>query len=55
MYLKRIYVINSYQYVIVKMSKMLYYIYITSITSCSCMGLFVVTANVVNRWMYSKL
>jgi len=28
MYLKCIYVINSYRYVIVKMPKMLYYIYI---------------------------
>jgi len=54
MYLKRIYVINSYRYVIVKMPKMLYYIYITSITRSSLIGLLVVAAN-VTRWSYFRL
>jgi len=55
MYLKCICVINSYRYVIVKMPKMLYYIYIMSITSPSWMGLLMVAANVITRWTYAKL
>jgi len=35
--------------------KCLYYMYITSITSSIWMGLFMVAANVVTCWAYSKL
>jgi len=38
-----------------EMSKMLYNIYITNITSCSWMELLMVAANVVTRWTYFKL
>jgi hypothetical protein len=42
MYLKCIYVINSYRYAIVKMPKVLYNIYITGVTNSNWMGLFLV-------------